>query len=103
MRETKQRDSSEYYLKKCLALDINYINAYNLLMYDYNETGHFEKTISLCNKAIDAGVNAVEIYNALGKTYWQMKNNIEAVKYYKKALEINPSNEEANAMVKKLQ
>ncbi len=103
MRETKQRDSSEYYLKKCLVLDINYINAYNLLLYNYNETGHFEKTISLCNEAIDAGVNAVEIYNALGKTYWQMKNNIEAVKYYKKALEINPSNEEANAMIKKLQ
>jgi len=32
-----------------------------------------------------------------------MKNNVEAVKYYKKALEINPTNEEALAMVKKLQ
>ena len=103
MRETKQKDSSEFYLKKCLALDVNYLNAYNLLMYDYNESGQFEKTIALCNNAINAGVNAIEIYNTLGKTYWQMKNNVEAVKYYKKALEINPSNEEALAMVKKLQ
>lgn len=102
MRETKQKDSSEFFLKKCLALDLNYLNAYNLLMYDYNESGQFEKTIALCNNAINAGVNAIEIYNTLGKTYWQMKNNVEAVKYYKKALEINPSNEEALTMVKKL-
>lgn len=101
-RETKLKDSSEYYLKKCIARDKNYFNAYNLLMYDYNVNGEFEKTITLFNNAINSGVKTVEIYNGLGKTYWQMKSNEEAKKYYKKALEINSTNVEATEMLKRL-
>lgn len=102
MRETKQKDSSEYYLLKCISRDVNYYNAYNLLMYDYNANNQFEKTISLFNKALKDGVSAVEIYNGLGKTYWQMKNNEEAKKYYRKALDVNSSNVEATEMLKRL-
>ncbi len=100
MRETKQKDSSEYYLLKCISRDKTYLNAYNLLMYDYNANNEFEKTISLFNKAITDGFGAVEIYNGLGKTYWQMKNNSEANTYYQKALDLDPTNQEAAAMVK---
>lgn len=100
MRETKQKDSSEYYLLKCISRDKTYLNAYNLLMYDYNANREFEKTISLFNKAITDGFGTVEIYNGLGKTYWQMKNNSEANTYYQKALDLDPTNQEAAAMVK---
>jgi tetratricopeptide (TPR) repeat protein len=102
MRETKQKDSAEFYLKKCLERDHTYFNAYNLLMFDYNAANEFQKSIDMYNNAIKNGVETVEIYNGLGKTYWQMKNNVEAKKYYQKALGINPSNEEAAAMVKRL-
>lgn len=102
MRETKQKDSCEYYLLKCISRNNKYMNAYNLLMYDYNANNEFDKTIKLFNQAISKGVYTVEIYNGLGKTYWQMKNNEEAKKYYRKALEINPTNEEASEMLKRL-
>lgn len=101
MRETKQKDSSEFYLLKCISMDNTYYNAYGLLMYDYNLNKEFQKSIDLFNGAIKKGIEAVEIYNGLGKTYWEMKNNAESNKYYRKALEIDGSNQEAAAMVKR--
>ena len=101
MRETKQEDSSEFYLLKCINRNNKYYNAYNLLMYDYNIKKEYQKSISLFKKAIKEGVETIEIYNALGKTYWEMGNNNEANVYYKKALSLDASNQEAAAMVKR--
>lgn len=101
MRETKQKDSSEYYLLKCIKMDDKYYNAYGLLVYDYNLNKQHQKSIDLFKSAIANGVKTIEIYNALGKTYWEIQNNVEANFYYKKALEIDPSNQEAAAMVKR--
>jgi tetratricopeptide (TPR) repeat protein len=101
MRETKQKDSSEYYLLKCITMDNKYYNAYGLLAYDYNLNKQHQKSIDLFKGAIAKGVKTIEIYNALGKTYWEIGNNVEANFYYQKALEIDPSNQEAAAMVKR--
>ena len=101
MRETKQKDSAEFYLLKCIERDNAYYNAYNLLAYDYNANNQIQKTIDMYLNAIKKGVETVEIYNALGKIYWDMKNNAEANKYYQKALSIDASNQEAMAMVKR--
>lgn len=101
MRETKQKDSSEYYLLKCIQMDDKYYNAYGLLAYDYNLNKQHQKSIDLFKSAIAKGVKTIEIYNALGKTYWEIQNNAEANFYYQKALEIDPSNQEAVAMVKR--
>lgn len=101
LRETKQKDSSEFYLLKCIQQDPKYYNAYNLLMYDYNLNKEYQKSIELFKNAITNGVETVEIYNALGKTYWEMKNNTEANIYYQKALDVDPTNQEAAAMVKR--
>ena len=101
MRETKQKDSSEFYLLKCIKRDNKYYNAYNLLMYDYNINKEYQKSIDLFKKAISEGIETVEIYNALGKTYWEMQNNTEANVYYRKALALDATNQEAAAMVKR--
>ncbi len=101
MRETKQKDSSEYYLLKCIKMDDRYYNAYGLLAYDYNLNKQHQKSIDLFKSAIKKGVESVEIYNALGKTYLEIQNSAEANIYYKKALAIDPSNQEAATMVKR--
>lgn len=100
-RELKQADSSEKYLFKCIARDSVYYNAYDLLLYDYEANKTFDKSISLLQSAIKKGVNEVKIYNALGKAYWQSGNNIEANIYYNKALNLDATNQEAAAMVKR--
>lgn len=101
LRELKNKDSSEYYLLKCIKRDSSYYNAYNLLMYDYNANKEYPKTINLFKNALEKGVKTIEVYNALGKTYWETKNNAEANIYYKKAMDIDPTNQEAAAMVKR--
>jgi protein O-mannosyl-transferase len=99
LREIKQKDSSELYLLKCIERDNKYYNAYNLLMYDYNANKDYQKSVDLFKSAIQNGVETLEIYNALGKTYWEMGNNSDANTYYKKALSIDNTNQEAAAMV----
>ena len=101
LREIKQKDSSEFYLLKCVERDKTYYNAYNLLAYDYNANQQFQKTVDMYLNAIKRGVETVEIYNALGKVYWDQKNNTEASIYYQKALAIDATNQEAVAMVKR--
>lgn len=102
MRETKQPDSTEFYLKKCLELDMAYTNAYNLLAYDYEASKLYQKNIDLYTGAIKAGVNSAFIHNGLGKTYWQLGDTTRAIISYQNALGAEPANEEAAAMVKRL-
>ena len=67
----------------------------------YNLNKQHQKSIDLFKGAIAKVVKTIEIYNALGKTYWEIGNNVEANFYYQKALETDPSNQEAAAMVKR--
>lgn len=102
MRETRHRDSSEFYLQKCLQMDDHYYNAYGLLMYDYNANKEFQKSIDLFKAAIAKGITTAEMYDGLGKTYRQMGNKAEAKAAYQKAFDLNPNNAEAAAMLKEL-
>lgn len=102
MRETGHKDSAEIYLKKCIILDERYYNAYNLLVFDYNAAKQYQRSIGLYLYALNNGLNTLEINNGLGKTYWQMGDTTHAINYYQEALNIDPLNEEANAMVKRL-
>jgi tetratricopeptide (TPR) repeat protein len=102
MRETKQGDSAEFYLKKCLELDKHYYNAYNLLSFDYNAKKEYQKTIDLYTNAIKDGANTLEINNSLGKTYWERGDTANAVIYYRHANDLDPLNEESAAMLKRL-
>jgi tetratricopeptide (TPR) repeat protein len=102
LRETKQADSAEFYLKKCLELNKRYYNAYNLLAYDYNAKKEYQKTINLYTNAIRDGANTIEINNSLGKTYWEMGDTVNAVIYYQHANGQDPLNEESTTMLKRL-
>lgn len=102
MRETKQADSAEFYLKKCLELDAAYQNAYNLLAYDYNLTKQYAKTIALYRYALSQHVVTPATYNGLGKAYWEMGDTANAVTFYQQALDADPVNEEAIAMLRRL-
>lgn len=102
MRETDHKDSTEFYLKKCIAMNPEHYDAYGLLMYDYNAAKQYDKSISMFNEAIRANIQTEAIYTGLAKTYFQMGNKSEAKKYYQEVLTLNPSNQEANAMIRQL-
>lgn len=100
MRETNHKDSAEYYLKKCIDMDIAFYNAYGLLMYDYNQNKQFDKSLELFNTALDAGLETEAIYQGLAKTYEAMGDTAKMKENYRLVLKQNPANTEAAAKLK---
>lgn len=103
MRETKHADSAEFYLKKCIDMDNAFYNAYSLLMYDYNLTKNYQKSIDMFNKALNDGVKTEQIHLGLAKTYEEMGNKEEAIKNYREIVKLNPQNTDAANYLKKLE
>ncbi len=52
--------------------------------------GRFDEVIAKLKKSIELEPENASLYLALGDSYKEVKNNEEAIKYYKQALEINP-------------
>lgn len=98
--ELQQKDSCEYYLLKSIQKDSVFYNAYGFLLYNYEQESKFDSSIQVLQNALNKGVKSVEIYNSLGKVYWQIKDNQMANKYYSLTLEIDPLNQEALKMEK---
>lgn len=103
MRETKHADSAEIYLKKCIDMDNAFYNAYSLLMYDYNLSKNYQKSIDMFNAALDDGVKTEQIHLGLAKTYEEMGNKEEAIKNYREIVKLNPQNTDAANYLKKLE
>lgn len=103
MRETKHKDSAEYYLNKCIVMDDKFYNAYSLLMYDYNLSKNYQKSIDMFNTALKNGVNTEQIRLGLAKTYEEMGKKEEAMKNYREMVKLNPQNAEAVNYLKKLE
>lgn len=103
MRETKRKDSAEYYLNKCITMDDKFYNAYSLLMYDYNLSKNYQKSIEMFNTALKNGVNTEQIHLGLAKTYEEMGNKEEAIKNYREIVKLNPKNTDAVNYLEKLE
>lgn len=100
MRETNHKDSAEYYLKKCIDMDIAFYNSYGLLMYDYNQNKQFDKSLNMFQKALDAGLETEAIYQGFAKTYEAMGDTAKAKENYREVVKLNPSNTEAAQKIK---
>ena len=47
--------------------------------------------------------NSANVYDSLGEAYMNSDDNKNAIKNYKKSLELNPNNDNAREMLKKLE
>ncbi len=66
-RELKKQDSSEIILLNCVKHDVNYQNAYDLLVYDYNIKKQYSKSVALLQNAIDKGNKSDKIVKMLAQ------------------------------------
>ncbi|MBN1384566.1 MAG: tetratricopeptide repeat protein [Elusimicrobia bacterium] len=66
-----------------------------LLGYIYQKSGNFKGAISVYEELISRQPADETVYNALGTAYYLNKNYDEALKKFKKAMEINPDFTEA--------
>ena len=52
--------------------------------------GNSRRAITFFDKALGADPNLSEVYNNLGRAYYQLKDNLKAEAYFKKAIAIKP-------------
>lgn len=82
------------------ALSENYINtvAYNLMRHGKDSDG-----VKLFEFNVNAFPNSANVWDSYAETLMQSGNNDLAIKYYRKSLELNPKNSNAQKMLEQLE
>lgn len=79
----------------------------NFALYSYlgrasQETGALEEAISYYQRALSHRGDVVGILNSLGECYFKLGNNEQALRAWKKSLEINPNQEKIKKIIESL-
>jgi CubicO group peptidase (beta-lactamase class C family) len=91
-------------LKKSGALDAQAGEAeLNQLGYTLLYGGHEQDAITVFQRNVQDNPQSSNVYDSLGEAYMNTGQKELAIKNYEKSLELNPKNENAKAMLKKLQ
>ena len=78
-------------------------NKINTLGYNYLRDGHVKESIGLFKLNILAYPDSWNAYDSLAEAYMQIEDNENAVKYYRKSIELNPENTNAVERLKQLE
>ncbi len=76
--------------QRVMAIDPNYIHAYNEAAYAYDGLGKFDSSIWAINKYIELAPDEPNPYDSRGELYAFNGHLEQAIESYKKALEIKP-------------
>lgn len=63
------------------------------------KTKEYRQVIEACNKAIELDTNSEKAYFRMAQAYYGLTEFDDAVKYFRKVLEINPSNKDATTHI----
>lgn len=80
-------------------LDEKRLNQKGYIFLRYNK---FKEAISLFRLNAALFPESFNVYDSLGEAYMKTYQNEQAIKYYQKSLELNPENENARKMLKKI-
>lgn len=90
----KQYDEATKDITSALTINPNYDQANANLCRIYATTGHKDKALPFCLKAIQINPRMDDIYNLLGILYLEKDKNV-AIMLYKQSIEVKPKNERA--------
>ncbi|MFC1850582.1 alpha/beta fold hydrolase [candidate division CSSED10-310 bacterium] len=93
-QQTKRRDGEAILFSE---------ESMNRLGYKFLLTGKTEKAIELFQLNVQAYPDSFNVYDSLGEAYLMHGENNSAIRNYKKSLDINPNNTNAQRMLQKLQ
>jgi tetratricopeptide (TPR) repeat protein len=74
----------------------------NNLGYTYLGQKKFELAIAVFTFNVKAFPKSFNVYDSLGEAYMEKGDNVQAITFYKKSLDINPNNANGRAMLEKL-
>ena len=100
-----EKDKARQLLKKASAINaVGAASADNLnsTAYDFAVAGQPDAGLELLKAAVDLYPKDANLYDSIGEFYLKKGEKEEAVKFYKKVLEINPSSANAKQMLEKL-
>lgn len=75
---------------KIIEIDPKIFDAYLSLSFCYAKKGEFGKSVDFCEKALVENPNSYEANSQMGLVYYCSNEVEEAIKYFEKALKINP-------------
>ncbi len=90
----KDEESGKYYFGE---------NDFNALGYNLMGRGMIDEAIEVFKLNVNAFPESWNVYDSLAEAYMTKGENELAIKYYKKSLEINPSNTNAEEILKRLE
>lgn len=92
-------------LKKSNSNDYNFSDEseLNRLGYSFLEDGNIESAIKIFSLNIDEFPGSANVYDSRGEAYFNKKDYISAKRDYLKTLEIEPTNQNAKAMLLKIE
>ncbi|MEO8665877.1 MAG: serine hydrolase [Ignavibacteria bacterium] len=87
----------------------NKLNRFNVSEDEINSAGYkllksdkFDEAIAMFTILVEAFPESANAFDSLGEGYMKAGNNPEAIRNYKKSLELDPKNENAKKMIEKL-
>jgi protein O-mannosyl-transferase len=97
-------EKAEKYLLKTITLDKkkDFTVPYEVLQDLYSRTNP-EKGVSLLKLKLEEDPDSEYFNVLLGKTYFDMRDTLNSLKYYKEALRVNPHNQQVNDFVTKIE
>lgn len=93
-KELKKSRSDEYNFKE---------SQLNGLGYQLMKIGKVKEAIEILKLNAETYLNSFNVYDSLGEAYMISGDKILAVENYKKSLQLNPNNQNATEMLKKLE
>ncbi|HMC82672.1 MAG TPA: tetratricopeptide repeat protein, partial [Candidatus Polarisedimenticolia bacterium] len=89
--------------EKAIELDPKMGEVYNNLGFLYHTTLKYDRALEMFNQAIQTSSDSAVAYINLGNTYYKMSRHEQAVAAWKRALELDPLNENARRCLRMYQ
>lgn len=109
IRKIKNKDfeSAGDFFKKNIVLHIGHENVYDEALlteigYWLLKRDHIDGAIRMFKLNVEAFPESWKVYDSLGEAYMKHGQNDQAIKTFKKSLELNPNNENAKNMIKRI-
>ncbi len=100
--ELGQEDNASEAFKKAIELNPGLSSVYTNLGYIFFKQGSYERAIEMYNEALGRNSNSTAAYTNLGNAYYKLDKIEEAREAWNKAIDIDPSNDKAKRLLKRL-